>query len=61
MLLDLCEGTVDGVVVGDVALDTEQPFGRPGPAVRDGHLVAVGGQSLRDRQPDSPVSAGDQD
>ena len=29
--------------------------------MRDGDLVAVGGQPLCDRQPDPPVSAGDQD
>ena len=29
--------------------------------MRDGDFVAVGGQPLRDRQPDPPVSAGDQD
>ena len=61
VLLDLFERAIDGVVVGDVTLDAEQPLGRPGAAVRDGHLVAVGGQPLRDRQTDPPVSAGDQD
>nr|AAC46202.1 MAV301 [Mycobacterium avium] len=61
VLLHLCEGAVDGVVVGDVALDTEQPVGRPGSAVRDGHLVGLGGQPLGDRQTDAPVSSGHQD
>ena len=58
VLLDLFEGAIDGVVVGDVALDAEQPLGRAGSAVRDRHLVAVGGQPLCDRQTDPPVSAG---
>ena len=61
MLLDLGEGAVDGVVVGDVALDAEQPVGSAGSAVGDRHLVSVGGQPLRDGQTDAPVTAGDQD
>ena len=60
-LLDLGEGTVDGLVVGDVAHDAEQTLGRPGSAVGDGDLVPVGGQPPCDRQADAPVAAGHQD
>ena len=60
VLLDLVEGAVDGVVVGDVALHAEQSVGHARAAVRDGHLVTVGGQSLGDRQADAAVATGDQ-
>lgn len=64
MLLDLLEGAVDGVVVGDVALDAEQALGRPGSTVGDGNLVSVGGQPLCDRQTDPrfpPVTSTERD
>ena len=61
VLLDLFERAIDGLVVGDVTLHAEQPLGRPGAAMRDGDFVAVGGQPLRDRQADPPVSARHQD
>ena len=60
VLFDLFEGAIDGVVVGDVAFDAEQSVGAAGPAVRDRDLVAVGGQSLRNRQPDPPITPGDE-
>lgn len=41
MLLDGGERTIDGIVVGDVALDAEQALGRTGSAVGDGDLVPV--------------------
>ncbi len=46
VLLDLLEGAVDGFVVGDVALDAEQPVRCAGSAVRDGHFVTVGRKAL---------------
>ena len=64
MLLDLFEGAIDGVAVGDIALDAEQPLGRSGSAVCDGDLMAVGGEPLRDRQTDPrfpPVTSTERD
>src|SRR5947208_15685223 len=61
MLLDCGERAIDGFVIGDVTFDAEQPVGGTGPAMGDSNLVAVGGQPLRYRQPDPPVTAGDQD
>ena len=54
-------GAGDGVGVGDVALDAEQPLRGAGPAVRDRDPMPVGVQSLGDSLADSPVAAGDQD
>jgi hypothetical protein len=61
VLLNLFESAIDGVVVGDVTLDAEESLRGPGAAVRDGDLVAVGGQPLGDRRTDSPVPARHQD
>ena len=41
MLLDLVERAIDGLVVGDVALDAEQPLRRARTAMGDSDLVTV--------------------
>ena len=53
---------VDRRAVRHVTLDGKQLLvgRRARAAVRDGDLVPVGGQPARDRQPDAPVSAGNQ-
>lgn len=61
MLFYRREGAIDGVAVGDFTFDAKQPLWRSGSTVGDGHLVAVGSQPLCDRQPDPPVSSGNQD
>ena len=49
--LDLFERPVDRIGVGDIAFDAEQTVGRTRTAVRDGHLVAVGGSRCATARP----------
>ena len=61
LLLDLREGGVDGLRVGDVARHVEGPLRGAAAAVGDGDLVAVGEERLGDGAADAAVAAGDED
>ena len=60
-LLDLGEGRLDRVRVGDVAAHVECAVGRAAVAGGDGDLVALGQEGLGDGAADAAVAAGDQD
>ncbi|CDZ88430.1 conserved hypothetical protein [Rhodococcus ruber] len=60
VLFDLLERGVDGVAVGDVAADGEQPVRGAGAAVGDGDPVAVRLQAAGDGEADATVATGDE-